>query len=213
VKYFQAPGILNNPLKVTWMATKSVSPPKSGTSTKTESALTGGVFSRVLAVDTVPDTGLEIAVRASEAECAALAQASGLAAILDFEANFDVRKQSRTRFQVVGRLCARVMQTCIVSLEAFETLIHADIDVDFAPPSAAAALASKPVAFLGGEEPPDPIVDGKIDLGALAAEFLILNLDDYPRKPGAAFEGAAAGVDSPEAQSPFAVLRQRSLDN
>lgn len=195
------------------MATKSVSPPKSGTSTQTEPALTGGVFSHVLAVDTVPDTGLEISLRASEAECAALARAGGLAEILDFEADFDVRKQSRTRFKVVGRLRARVMQTCIVSLEPFETLIQADIDVDFAPPGAAAGHASKPAAFLGGEDPPDPIIDGKIDLGALAAEFLILNLDDYPRKPGAAFEGAAAGGDSPEAKSPFAILRQRSLDN
>ncbi|WGJ14646.1 DUF177 domain-containing protein [Methylocapsa sp. D3K7] len=195
------------------MATKSVSPSKSGSSSKMEPALTSGVFSCVLAVDTVPDTGLEIALRASEAECDALAQTGGLAAILDFEANFDVRKQSRTRFKVVGRLCARVTQTCIVSLEPFETLIHADIDVDFAPPSGAAGHASKPAAFLGGEDPPDPIIDGKIDLGALAAEFLMLNLDDYPRKPGAAFEGAAAGGDSPEAKSPFAVLRQRSLDN
>jgi hypothetical protein len=209
VKYFKRRGILNDPLKVAWMATKSVSPPKSGSSGKTEPALSGRVFSRVLAVDTVPDTGLEIALRASEAECAALAQAGGLAAILDFEANFDVRKQSRTRFKVVGRLRARVTQTCIVTLEPFETLIHADIDVDFAPPGGAAGLATKPAAFLGGEEPPDPIIDGKIDLGALAAEFLILNLDDYPRKPGATFEGAELGGDSPEVRSPFAVLRQR----
>ena len=38
---------------------------------------------------------------------------------------------------------------------------------------------------------PDEIMDGQIDLGALAAEFLVLGLDPYPRKPGAdfSFEG------------------------
>ena len=58
---------------------------------------------------------------------------------------------------------------------------------------------------VGGEDPPDPIVDGKIDLGALAAEFLALGLDPYPRKPGVAF-------DPPEPQggrdSPFAALAE-----
>ena len=38
------------------------------------------------------------------------------------------------------------------------------------------------------EDPPEPIVNGAIDLGALAAEFLMLGLDPYPRKPGAVFE-------------------------
>jgi Large ribosomal RNA subunit accumulation protein YceD len=210
VKYFQPSGILNDPLEVAAMATKTVSPPKFGALSKTEQALDGGGdFSRVLAVDSVPDTGLDIAVRASETECAALAQADGLVVVHDLEASFDVRKQSRTGFKVVGSLRARVTQTCIVSLEPFETLINADIDVDFAAPRRPTGQASDPAAFLGGEDPPDPVIDGKIDLGALAAEFLILNLDVYPRKPGVSFEGAEAGGDSPEAKSPFAVLRQR----
>ena len=37
-------------------------------------------------------------------------------------------------------------------------------------------------------EPPDEIVNGKIDLGAVAAEFLALGLDPYPRKPGVDFD-------------------------
>ena len=56
--------------------------------------------------------------------------------------------------------------------------------------------------MLDEEDPPDPIVDGKVDLGALAAEFLALALDPYPRKPGAEF--AAPEVAEPD--SPFAEL-------
>ena len=40
---------------------------------------------------------------------------------------------------------------------------------------------------IGEEDGPDPIIDGKIDLGELAAEHFALALDPYPRKPGVAF--------------------------
>ncbi|MND03201.1 hypothetical protein D3C83_229160 [compost metagenome] len=45
---------------------------------------------------------------------------------------------------------------------------------------------------------------GTVDLGALAAEFLVLGIDPYPRKPGASFE-APATADDPAAH-PFATL-------
>jgi hypothetical protein len=48
-------------------------------------------------------------------------------------------------------------------------------------------------------EPPDEIVNGQVDLGALTAEFLALGLDPYPRKPGVDFnfEDGSAKPDSP----------------
>ena len=56
------------------------------------------------------------------------------------------------------------------------------------------------------ESDTDPIVDGKIDLGALAAEFFALGLDPYPRKPGVSFESP----EEPEATvSPFSALASR----
>ena len=58
---------------------------------------------------------------------------------------------------------------------------------------------------LDDDDEPDPIVDGKIDLGALAAEFLALGLDPYPRKPGAEF---AAPVAEEDDDSPFAPLTE-----
>jgi hypothetical protein len=204
------------------MTMRTVSPPKSGkpgsgksgSSTSgsggTGPALDDGSFTRLLAVENVPDTGLDMDVRASEVECAALAHACGLVAVHDFEAAFHVRKQDRARVKVTGRLRARVTQTCVVSLEPFESLVSAEIDVDFTPLSHPFGQASSPAAFRSGDDPPDPIRDGKIDLGALAMEFLILNLDDYPRKPGVRFEGTAVFNEPPDKNSPFAVLRRRS---
>ncbi|MFZ3327701.1 MAG: hypothetical protein WA231_18240 [Methylocella sp.] len=64
--------------------------------------------------------------------------------------------------------------------------------------------------FAGPQGPPDPIINGQIDLGALAAEFLALNLDLYPRKPGVTFEDTSVGGEASAIDSPFAVLRHRS---
>jgi hypothetical protein len=62
-----------------------------------------------------------------------------------------------------------------------------------------ASGAAAETIFLDAQDQPDPIVEGRIDLGALAAEFMALGLDPYPRKPGAAFAppAEAAGADSP----------------
>ena len=61
--------------------------------------------------------------------------------------------------------------------------------------------------MLADEDEPDPVIDGKIDLGALAQEFFALGLDPYPRKPGVAFE---QGAESAPADSPFSALAERA---
>ena len=52
-------------------------------------------------------------------------------------------------------------------------------------------------------KPPEPLVDGKVDLGALATEFLMLGIDPYPRKAGAEF--APPKVED-AGEHPFAAL-------
>ena len=73
---------------------------------------------------------------------------------------------------------------------------------------AARRAAAEPQTFsMTDEGEPDPIVDGKIDLGALTAEFFALGLDPYPRKPGVSFESP----EQPEASvSPFSALAIRA---
>ena len=50
---------------------------------------------------------------------------------------------------------------------------------------------------------PEPLIDGIVDLGALATEFLILGLEPYPRKPDAVFEPPQDAAPEP---GPFAAL-------
>jgi uncharacterized metal-binding protein YceD (DUF177 family) len=119
-------------------------------------------------------------------------------------AKLKVSPDGRGGAEVAGRLEAKVRQTCVVSLDPFENRISEPIDIRFAPASTA-RLAGGTID-VGLENPPDPLVDGTIDLAAVVAEYLTLAIDPYPRKPGAVFKPPKLGRNKGE--SPFAALKK-----
>jgi len=159
-------------------------------------------FSRPVRVDALPAGGLAQTIEADEAERAALARLDGLPAIASLNANFTVRRSGRGGVRVTGDVHAEVTQVCVVSLEPFAATVDEPVDVRYAPaepPASRRDADEGETVDFDDEDPPDPIVDGKIDLGALAAEFFALGLDPYPRKPGVAFDAPAPedGGDTP----------------
>lgn len=170
-------------------------------------------LTHVIIVEQIPEGGLDIVIEADANERAALAAADSLAAIGELKANFHVMPGPHKGIHVSGRVTGLVTQTCVVSLEDFETPVSEDVDVDFLPAEALdKAQRETMLARERGraadeeEDVPDPIIDGKIDLGALASEFLALALDPYPRKPGIQFKEVLIG-DNDDRPSPFAVLK------
>jgi hypothetical protein len=167
------------------------------------------LFSRPFLVDEWREDEATLAITADARECAALAAAFGLPAIAALTAEFTLERAGRSRIHVHGRMDATVTRICVVSLDPFETEVSEPIDVTFAPEAEARAAEARAAAdqevrgHAPNEGPPDPIIEGRIDLGALAAEFLALGLDPYPRKPGVDF---AAPADASAPASPFAVL-------
>ncbi len=155
-----------------------------------------GPFSRPILVERTLKTGQPVTVEANEEERAALARDFGLPAIARLTGTFRL-SGSLHRLQVTGTVEAAVTQTCSVSLEPFDGTVSEEVDVDFAAPDAFAGTPAEDADI------PDPIVNGRIDLGSLAAEFLALGLDPYPRKPGVAFEPPSED----EEQKPFAALQ------
>lgn len=199
-------------------------------------------FSRALHIDEALRKPEEpIRVQATPEERAALAVADGLPPIAALEGEFKISPIGKDILRVTGEVRARVTQTCVVTLEPFDTEVVEPVDVRFAlPPApvrehrgarvsesggarasrrraaeasvaeagAAKARATKapPPSFPSHEEedPPEPIVDGRLDLGALAAEFMALGLDPYPRKPGVSFKPVEEDPEPDD--SPFADL-------
>ena len=168
-------------------------------------------FSRVVRVDAIPREGQVIAVKAAPAEREELASFYQLPAIAALTATLRVEPWGRGGARVTGVVHGEVTQTCVVSLDPVQATVDEEVDVRFAPQTAAnsgSVATEEPQTFsLVDEDEPDPIIDGTIDLGALTVEFLALGLDPYPRKPGAAFDEGR--TTSEPADSPFAALAKR----
>ena len=173
-----------------------------------------GPLSRRFDVAAVRDAPVAFTVTASDAECRALAADAGLAGIDALSAAFDIAREGAEGLRVTGTVRAQVRQTCVVSLDDFSSRIEEAVDVVFLPEANVARMANERAAQPANHDDeaapddlPDPIVGGRIDLGALAAEIMILGLDPYPRKPGVAYtEPETAPPD--DVVSPFAALKQ-----
>jgi len=157
-----------------------------------------------VAVDDIPETGLHLEIDAPEPVRAEIAGLAGLRELGRLSGVFDLTRRG-AGVRVTGNVSARVGQTCVVTLEPVESDIDEPVDLRFAPrPVAPASAKSETVAaHTSDEDPPDPLFGGKLDLGAIATEFLLLGIDPYPRKPGAEF--APVKPDDASAK-PFAAL-------
>jgi uncharacterized metal-binding protein YceD (DUF177 family) len=152
-------------------------------------------------LDEIPETGLRLDLEADAAARAAVAAAAGVNEVARLHAGFDLARHGRHGLRVVGAVSATVRQTCVVTLDPVENEIDEAIDLMFA--ASAAATGDEANLGVDAAEPPEALIDGTVDLGAVATEFVILGIDPYPRKAGAVFEpppGADAG------SHPFAAL-------
>jgi uncharacterized metal-binding protein YceD (DUF177 family) len=142
----------------------------------------------------VPDTGLHVELAADEKVRADIAILAGVAALPRLDATFDVTRQGRNGLHVVGRVSATVGQICGVTLEPMENEISEAVDLLFMP-TAAGPRGEHDLreVEIPPDDAPEPLVDGAVDLGALATEFLILGIDPYPRKSGTAFQAPSIG--------------------
>lgn len=167
-------------------------------------------WSAPVIVAQIPESGLHRDIEADETARAALAKIADLRGIESARASFDLTPGRADSVHVRGRVTARVGQVCVVSLDPIENDVIEEIDLLFVPESQVPALAETidddgNDAGEDAPDPPEPIVNGMIDLGRLATDALFLGLDPYPRKPDAVLELPSI-ADDPE-DHPFAALK------
>jgi hypothetical protein len=106
--------------------------------------------------------------------------------------------------EVEGTWTAIVGQTCGVTLEPLENRLAGRFTVRAVPRGSVNAPAEELEVAVDPDapDPPDVLEDDVLDLTAYLLEHVALEVDPFPRKPGAVFE--APEPESPP--SPFAVL-------
>jgi uncharacterized metal-binding protein YceD (DUF177 family) len=167
-------------------------------------------FSRLVPVERLEAGDLAESIAATPEEREALARRFDLLAIERLDANVALRRIGRGPVvRLEGRLEAELVQTCVVSLEPVEGRVAESFSIVYMPENHEAGDAIlRTGAFDEDDEWPEPIVEGRIDIGEAVAQQLALALDPSPRKSGISLEdvigNAATGDDRPA--SPFAVL-------
>jgi len=152
-----------------------------------------------VALDDIPETGLHMEIEAPEPVRADLAALARLRELPRLSAIFDLSARG-SGVHVAGQVSAHLGQTCVVTLEPIESDLTETIDLVYAPPAQAQSNAK---GLKLDEEPPEMLVDGKVDLGAIATEYLLLGIDPYPRKAGVEFTPVKLGDGGAH---PFAAL-------
>lgn len=175
---------------------------------------TANPWSVPVTVVQIPDTGLHRDIEADRAAREAMAEVAGLREILSARASLDVTLERGGRVHVTGHVRARIGQTCVVTLDPIENEIDEPIDLIFAPPEQIPDLSDlvdeAAESETGIPDPPEPIINGVIDLGRLATDALFLAVDPYPRRPDAVFDPPVETADPMD--HPFAALKALRLD-
>lgn len=161
-------------------------------------------FSRQIAIEGItPDKTRQEKVVATAAECAALAKRFDLRGLENFTADLKIRRvEGGEVVHVEGKLKADVIQTCVVSLLD----VHAHVDYSFETFFSEDA-PDESEGVDGNEDAPELMRNGMIDLGEVAAQYLSLGLDPYPRAPGVSLAAQMRELGAEVRNSPFAVLQ------
>ena len=88
--------------------------------------------------------------------------------------------------KVWGVVNATLRLQSVISLEYFSKSYNTEFELLFDTKATLNSQKEEEVDF--DEDLPDIVVDGKIDLAAIAMEQLALVMDDYPRQEGEVFE-------------------------
>jgi uncharacterized metal-binding protein YceD (DUF177 family) len=151
-----------------------------------------------------PEAPFQRRLVADEAARGAIAEALDLVSLDRLEADLTARGWF-DGVAIEGRWSAEIVQICGVELEPFSTALEGEFSLRAVP--AGSAHAPDPDAEIvvdpDADDPPDVLEGDVIDLGGYVFEHLALEIDPFPRRPGAVFEAPEPTRES----SPFDVLK------
>src|SRR5688572_18219211 len=156
----------------------------------------GAEWSHVVDVDKLSHEPRIFKFSADERERIDLARRLGIVSIEEAEAVVTLQRVSGGIIHAMGMVRANLTQACIASLAPVFTQVEEEFEGWYGDKTATAVSFAKarsereakkgPVEIELMEESadPEPVINGKIDIGELATQYLSLGLDPYPRAEG-----------------------------
>lgn len=178
-------------------------------------------WSVLVDVDKIPTaTPKTFQIEATDEERIDLARRLAILSVEKVRADVTLQRVRGGMIHALGTLYADVIQPCVVSLAPVPQTMEEEFEGWFGGDDAAVSFARaknereaiKPGAeteILEESVDPEPIVNGKIDIGELATQCLSLGLEPYPHAEGVAYE---IGVDSHEETPEGVSLRKNPFE-
>ena len=180
-------------------------------------------WSHFVNITGVNEWPLKIELSPQESERAALVKRLGILALDLCKASVVINRDAGSQIvHVTGEFRAEIRQNCVVTMEPVVSEIHETFESWYADLDQAVSLSKarrdkqvekgrSELPVLSEQEDPEPIIDGKIDIGELVAQYLSLSITSYPHAKGVAYQDVEEAVYDKDAEeickSPFAALK------
>lgn len=175
-------------------------------------------FSYPVKVGHISANPVEVHVEADAKERAGLARLWNVLEVTSLKAVMSIARWKKDGVRVKGHVSARIVQSCVVTLEPVETAIEEDFEQIFVPEGSKLARlvtddAGEMVLDPEGPDLPESFTGDSVDAGEAVAECVALAIDPYPRKAGVEFAGHIEDDGEKDVKpSPFAALKDWKKD-
>ena len=166
------------------------------------------VFSRLVSLGDFADA-ITGRIEATAQERGQLTELFRIQSLGRFTFDYKLQPVGTDRAHLSGKIRAELTQLCIVTLEPVPEMVDETVSIACWPEKQIASEeAAAPQADPQGlpADPPAPIVNGRINVGALAGEIQANAINPYPRKDGAEFAWGDPKDEDGQALGPFAEL-------
>lgn len=180
-------------------------------------------WSHLLDIETIGAEPKTLTFKASAQERVDLARRMGVISVEKAQASVTVQRVSGGIIHAIGTVEADLTQSCVVSLGPVPAHVEDEFEGWFGDRDKAVSFAKAKndrevkkghtdLEILEEAVDPEPIVNGKIDVGELATQYLSLALDPYPRAEGVSSqyivpEGAEDKAGAELRKNPFEALK------
>lgn len=164
-------------------------------------------FSRIFQLDKSSAASVNFRAKAEAAELIALAKRFDLREIKNLTVEFTITRRCEAgEYDLVGNGQADVIQACVISLrdvpDHIEFSFHTKLVEGVEQP-----IDESDYSFLEEETDVDYYQNSQVDLGEIAAQYLSLELNPYPRATDLEQETEADKKEADKIAGPFEILQ------
>ncbi len=175
-------------------------------------------FSYLVKVGHISANPVEVHLEADGTELKALAKVWDILSVDDLRADLQINRWKKDGIRVKGRVQAKIVQACVVTLDPVPSSIDERFEQIFVPETS--KLARHPANDAGemvldpdGPDLPETFTGDTIDAGEVVTEFAALAIDPYPRREGIEFADHIEDTgENDKKPSAFAALKDWKKD-